>query len=129
MSRLATDQAYFKKVYRHTFVAGKEADQRPCHARTPSSSGASCSRRPCQPWKTRSYDWLELWTKFLDEKWSRSVNRDMWNQVLEFAFKTYQDETLNFWNEEGAWPSVIDEFVAWCKENGIGAASAMETDS
>ncbi len=129
MSRLATDQAYFKKVYRHTFVAGKEADQRAMSRENAVEFWRVMFSPPCQPWKTRSYDWLELWTKFLDEKWSRSVNRDMWNQVLEFAFKTYQDETLNFWNEEGAWPSVIDEFVAWCKENGIGAASAMETDS
>ena len=72
-------------------------------------------------WKSPSYDWLEFWTSFLKEKWTRSVNRDMWNMTLEFALRTMSDETLSFWSEDGAWPSVIDEFVTWCRDTqGIG---------
>ena len=79
-------------------------------------------------WKTANHDWLELWKTFLNEKWTRSVNKDMWNMTLEFALKTLSDESLSFWNEDGAWPSVIDDFVEWCKEKGIGKAESMDVD-
>jgi DCN1-like protein 1/2 len=52
----------------------------------------------------------------------------MWNQTLEFANKTMEDESLSFWSEDGAWPSVIDDFVSWCKEKGVGQRDAMEMD-
>lgn len=48
----------------------------------------------------------------------------MWNQTLEFAFKSIDDESLDFWSEDGAWPGVIDEFVAWYKRK-----SEMEVDA
>ena len=80
------------------------------------------------PWKTASHDWLSLWKSYLGEKYTRSVNRDMWNMTLTFAFKTMEDETLSFWSADGAWPSVIDDFVDWCKEKGIGKADSMEVD-
>lgn len=84
---------------------------------------------PGRPWQSPSRNWLELWISFLQEKWTRSVNRDMWNQALEFATKSMEDETLGFWNADGAWPSVIDEFVAWCRAQGIGLKDAMQRDS
>ncbi|CAI4219006.1 unnamed protein product [Parascedosporium putredinis] len=66
--------------------------------------------------------------RFLKEKWTRSVNRDMWNMTLEFALRSMTDETLSFWSEDGAWPSVIDEFVAWCRDShGIGKAKGQDT--
>lgn len=52
----------------------------------------------------------------------------MWNMILEFATKTMSDETLSFWNEDGAWPSVIDDFVAWCREKGVGKADSALMD-
>jgi DCN1-like protein 1/2 len=53
------------------------------------------------------------------------VNRDMWHMTLEFLQKAVQDESLSFWNEDGAWPSVIDEFVVYAKEKK--GKSDMET--
>lgn len=83
---------------------------------------------PGMAWETNNRDWLELWKTFLQEKWTRSVNKDMWNMALEFALKSMDDESLSFWNENGAWPSVIDDFVAWCREKGIGA-EGMDVDN
>ena len=48
---------------------------------------------------------------------------------LEFAVKSMEDEILSFWNEDGAWPSVIDDFVAWCRGKGIGEAETMDVDA
>ena len=83
---------------------------------------------PGMEWKTPNHDWLDLWKTFLGEKWTRSVNKDMWNMTLEFALKSMSDESLSFWSEDGAWPSVIDDFVAWCKQKGIGKTESMDVD-
>lgn len=80
-------------------------------------------------WKTASTNWLDLWIDFLQTKWKKSVNKDMWNQTLEFWQKCIKDETLSFWSEDGAWPSVIDDFVAYIMEQrGPAGADKMETD-
>jgi len=116
-------------VYRYTFTAGKEGDQRALAADNAKEFWKVLFTPPGQPWTSASYNWLDLWLEFLTAKWTRSVNRDMWNQTLEFANKTMQDETLSFWSEDSAWPSVIDDFVAWCKkEKGIGGSN-MEMDA
>ncbi|KAF5528397.1 Defective in cullin neddylation protein 1 [Colletotrichum aenigma] len=128
VNTLATDPAYFKKVYRYTFVASKEENQKALALDTAKVYWSVLFSPPGWQWKTKSHDWLELWSSFLDEKWTRSVNRDMWNMILEFATKTMSDETLSFWNEDGAWPSVIDDFVAWCREKGVGKADSALMD-
>ncbi|KAJ3937998.1 Scaffold-type E3 ligase [Colletotrichum fioriniae] len=129
VSSLSTDPAYFRKVYRHTFVASKEPTQKALNLEIATVYWNVLFSPPGWEWKTKNQDWLQLWLKFLEEKWTRSVNRDMWNQILEFATKSMADETLSFWNEDGAWPSVIDDFVAWCKERGIGKSETMDLDA
>ena len=57
----------------------------------------------------------------MEGKWKKAVNKDLWKQTLTFAEETMKDESLEFWNEESSWPSVIDDFVAWVKtEKGRG---------
>ena len=47
----------------------------------------------------------------------------MWDQTAVFVGKTMEDESMGFWSEDGAWPSCIDEFVAFVKEKrGTGGA-------
>ncbi|KAJ9150743.1 Defective in cullin neddylation protein [Pleurostoma richardsiae] len=127
IAHLSSDPVYFKKVYRHTFIACKEPEQRALTLENALVFWDMIFSPPGRPWKTASHDWLELWKQFLGEKWTRSVNRDMWNQTLEFANKSMADETLSFWSEDGAWPGVIDEFVAWFREKY--PVDAMETDN
>lgn len=132
VQQLSADPAYFKRVFRYAFVAGKEGDQKALALDNAIEFWKVLFTAPGRPWKTRNHDWLALWTEFLSEKWTRSVNRDMWNMTLEFATKSMVDETLGFYDPDGAWPSVIDDFVTWCKEKGIGgtpkAAVAMDVD-
>lgn len=127
-SSLATNTALFKKVYRYTFVAGREADQKALSLENAMVYWSMLFSPPGMIWKSKSQDWLELWKTFLNEKWTRSVNKDMWNMTLEFAVKSMADESLSFWNEDGAWPSVIDDFVEWCRASGIGKSESMEVD-
>jgi len=59
---------------------------------------------------------LDWWLEFLETKWKKGVNRDMWDQLLVFAMKTIEMDDLSFWSEDGAWPGAIDEFVMFVKE-------------
>lgn len=68
-------------------------------------------------WKSQSTPWFDWWLEFLEaEKPIKGVSRDIWNQMWEFVQKTTADETLGWWSEDGAWPGVVDEFVAWVKK-------------
>ncbi|KAF5530291.1 Defective in cullin neddylation 1 [Fusarium mexicanum] len=126
---LSSDPTLFKKVYRHTFVAGRDGDQKALNLETALVYWDILFAPPGMEWKTPNRNWLELWKSFLDAKWTRSVNKDMWNMTLEFALKSLSDESLSFWNEDGAWPSVIDDFVDWCREQGIGKTDGMDVDN
>jgi len=45
----------------------------------------------------------------------RGVNRDLWNQLLEFG-RHIKHDLSNYDANEGAWPSRIDDFVEWLKD-------------
>ncbi|KAJ2957519.1 hypothetical protein NQ176_g11238 [Zarea fungicola] len=128
VAALPRDTALFKKVYKYAFIGGREKDQKALSLENALVYWDMLFAPPGIPWKNQHRDWLALWKAFLAEKWTRSVNRDMWNMVLEFAFKSMDDDTLSFWNEDGAWPSVIDDFVQWCKAKGIGKSEQMDVD-
>ncbi|KAI0191577.1 DUF298-domain-containing protein [Astrocystis sublimbata] len=125
-SSMSRDRDLFRKVYRYAFVAGKEKEQRALSLEMALLYWDTLFKAPGQSWvgSETKINWLDQWKAFLDETWTRSVNRDMWNQCLEFAYKSIDDETLDFWNEDGAWPGVIDEFVAWYKKK-----RGMEVDA
>ena len=51
----------------------------------------------------------------------------MWEQTLVFSQKSLQDETMSWWSEDGAWPGVLDEFVAYVNERkGDGGEMDLE---
>ncbi|KAK4120232.1 hypothetical protein N657DRAFT_625486 [Parathielavia appendiculata] len=132
-----TDAAVFRKVYRSAFVACKEAGKRELDMGEALTYWEVLFEPTMHGWATANVEWLEAWKGYLTEKfwvdkggarkWTRSVSRDLWNQILLFAERTMADETLGFWSEDQAWPGLIDEFVVWCKEKGIVKAQNEET--
>ncbi|KAI1865964.1 uncharacterized protein JN550_007942 [Neoarthrinium moseri] len=127
---LAYQMPLFRDVYRHAFVAGKEPDARALPVEAAITFWEVIFKDPGLPWvgKQTGINWLSLWISFLKEKWTRTVSKDMWNMTLEFALKSRDDETLSFWSEDGAWPGVIDDFVAWYREKRA-SGTAMDVDS
>ncbi|KFY28990.1 hypothetical protein V491_00232 [Pseudogymnoascus sp. VKM F-3775] len=127
---LSSDTALFKRVYKHTFVCSKERSQKALPLENALVYWEMLFSSPGMIWTSATTDWLALWLEFLNAKWTKTVNKDMWNQTLEFFAKSREDETMSFWSEEGAWPSVIDDFVIWVREKRGGGAAAdnMETD-
>lgn len=126
IKQLRTDQALFKRVYKHTFIFAKEKGTRALDKDAAIVYWSMLFSAPGTPWVTGTTNWIDLWTEYLNVKWSKSINKDMWNQTFEFYSKTMQDEAMSFWSEESAWPGVIDEFVAFVKEKRSG--DTMETD-
>ena len=45
---------------------------------------------------------------------SQAITKDTWYQLFEFA-KQFGDD-LSSYDENGAWPYLIDEFVEWHEE-------------
>jgi len=128
IKQLSSDMTLFKRVYRHTFIFAKEKDQKALPKDTAVVYWDLLFKSPGKPWVTSSTNWIEMWIEFLGAKWNKSVNKDMWNQTFEFFLKTMEDETLGFWSEDGAWPGVIDDFVAYVKEKRGDVPDSMETD-
>jgi hypothetical protein len=113
-------------VYKYTFLIAKTGNQKAVALDMANAYWDLLFGSPLSAVKWTSPDspWLDWWKDFLATSWKKSVNKDMWNETLKFAQLTLQDEALSFWNEESSWPSVIDDFVGWVKNEKRGGETA-----
>jgi len=125
---LSTDMNLFKRVYKHTFICSKDKGLKALPRENAMIYWQMLFAPPGMAWVTGSTNWLELWLEYLNAKWTKSVNKDMWNMTFEFFQKSLHDDQLSFWSEDGAWPGVIDDFVLYVKEKRGPATDMMETD-
>lgn len=67
------------------------------------------------PGSSTQQAYLKAWLSFLQvEKKGRSISRDLWTLFLDFS--TTIDAKFERFDEEAAWPSLIDEFAEHVKE-------------
>mmetsp|Transcript_33168 Transcript_33168/g.77590 ORF Transcript_33168/g.77590 Transcript_33168/m.77590 type:complete len:275 (+) Transcript_33168:75-899(+) len=66
----------------------------------------------CSLWRLFMPSWphLEAWTKWLNEKQSRPVSKDVWDMFWKLAME--EPEDMSTYDENLDWPSVFDNFIA-----------------
>ena len=117
----------YKAVYNHTFTLLIEERKKAIDLEQAEAFWSILTdKEKGFPWVSRGgVDFLPLYMEFLNTKWQKAVNRDLWRQTLSFMIKAKEDDSLSFWTEESSWPSVIDDFVQWVKVEKRGE-EAME---
>lgn len=57
---------------------------------------------------------LHHWLRFVKSNCRNSISKDLWMQILEFGLTVTTD--LSNFDENSAWPVLIDDFVTYMKE-------------
>ncbi|KAH9389282.1 DCN1-like protein 4 [Tyrophagus putrescentiae] len=111
------DPAQFKIIYRYSFEFAKENDQR-CLDMTVARQMLGILLAP--RWRL-----FPLFNEFLSTVRYRVLNKDQYYNVLDFS-RSVDDDLLNY-DEESAWPVIMDEFVEYCREvKGFPGPSAAD---
>lgn len=98
--------ATFKDVYNYAYLFSREKGQKCVQLETAVAMWellVPVSRWPRCP----------EWCAFVQEHHRRAVSRDTWTQLLDFM-RNIEDDFSNY-DENGAWPYLIDEFVEWVR--------------
>ncbi len=96
----------FKQFYLWCFNYVKDPEQKGMAADT-----------ACQTWCVVLADKFKLlddWCNFMQYEVGKTVQKDTWNLFYDFVIQVGDD--LDKFEEGGAWPVAVDEFVLWMKE-------------
>lgn len=105
----------FKKTYKGTFQLGRAAGSKVIPLDNAIEYWKTLFSAPSLDWSSETTPWLQWWIEYLESKWKKAVSKDMWDQTGLFVTKSIKDESMSWWSEEGSWPGVIDDFVAFVK--------------
>lgn len=66
--------------------------------------------------------------QFISERGTyKGVNKDLWSMTLEFV-RVVQPDLSNY-DPEGAWPTLLDDFVTWKNSNSAGVDAPIQVDA
>jgi DCN1-like protein 4/5 len=101
------DPTTFKAVFRYSFDFSKDKDQR--------SMDIETCRGMLSLLLGKSWPMHSGFDQFIEQSKYKVMNKDQWCNVLEFSRSVNPD--LSNYDEDGAWPVLLDEFVDWYRKN------------
>ncbi|CAN9493034.1 unnamed protein product [Ophioblennius macclurei] len=99
------DSAAFRNIYRYAFDFARDKHQR--------SLDMDTAKSMLSLLLARSWALFPIFQQFLEQSKYKGLNKDQWYNVLEFS-RTINPDLSNY-DEDGAWPVLLDEFVEWQK--------------
>ncbi|OAX36925.1 defective in Cullin neddylation protein 1 [Rhizopogon vinicolor AM-OR11-026] len=132
--KLGSDSTYFRKVYDHTFTFARTEGQRSLAVETAlafwalliptglaggalnhdlTDEDVDMDGEGSSGWTDEHTQW---WFQFLTEKGGKGVSKDTWMMLFDFI-RSIDSKFLTH-DAEAAWPSTIDDFVAWARSGG-----------
>lgn len=115
LKSLTSDSATFKKIYRYAFDFCRNQDQRQLDIDTAVTMLHLLLHG--------SWPLIDDFLEFLQSSKYKVLNRDQWCNVLEFSRSINPD--LSNYDEDGAWPVLMDEFVEWYQLKHSPQASSV----
>jgi DCN1-like protein 1/2 len=133
-AKLGSDSSYFHKVYDHTFGFARTEGQRSLAIDTAlafwnlliptgltggalkhdlTGEDVDMDGEESSGWTDEHTQW---WFQFLTEKGGKGVSKDTWMMLFDFI-RSIDSQFLTH-DAEAAWPSTIDDFVAWARSAG-----------
>uniref|UniRef100_A0A672G863 DCN1-like protein n=1 Tax=Salarias fasciatus TaxID=181472 RepID=A0A672G863_SALFA len=100
-----SDSAAFRNIYRYAFDFARDKHQR--------SLDMDTAKSMLSLLLARSWPLFPVFHRFLEQSKYKGLNKDQWYNVLEFS-RTVDADLTNY-DEDGAWPVLLDEFVQWQK--------------
>eukprot|EP00882_Tetradesmus_deserticola_P006042 GHRQ01006360.1.p2 GENE.GHRQ01006360.1~~GHRQ01006360.1.p2 ORF type:complete len:226 (+),score=89.84 GHRQ01006360.1:293-970(+) len=110
------DPARFQEVYSFAFSWAREKGQKCLQIDTALAMWQLLFA------EDRRWQYIDEWCEFLQTHHNRAISRDTWVQLFQFT-KIIKPDFSDF-DEAGAWPYLMDEFVDYMKKrNGMAVDS------
>lgn len=103
---LLDDPVQFKNIYRYAFDFARDKEQR--------SMDIDTAKAMLALLLGKKWSLFGSFHQYLDQSKYKVINKDQWCNILEFSRSIAPD--LSNYDEDGAWPVLLDEFVDWHKE-------------
>eukprot|EP01027_Heterolobosea_sp_BB2_P002146 GEZU01003236.1.p1 GENE.GEZU01003236.1~~GEZU01003236.1.p1 ORF type:complete len:317 (-),score=60.51 GEZU01003236.1:349-1299(-) len=98
------NQTKLKQFYKWAFDYVKEQDAK-----------SLAPDNACLTWRTilgGRWKLIDEWCTFVEKEYNKAVQKDAWVQFLDFTI-AHPKGDLSDYDENGAWPSLIDDFVEY----------------